>query len=272
MKKVGFFIFNLIAKCNRDQIIERANGLTLSVLLAFFPFLIFLMSLMGFLDLDIENILTGLYSALPSEISALVGNFFVELSDTRSTGLLSASLFFSVYNTTNGFRSIMRNINLAYGVEESRGLLAQIGLSFVLMLIFSSALIVMLALLVFGRQMLSFVFPAGSELFFALISNGLVLVILFLIISFIYKLACEKTLLYRQIFPGAAVTVFSWFGIGLTFGFFTQNFTQLPTIYGSIAGVFLLVLWLNAVGIALLFGNEINCLLVEWKGIGKKKT
>jgi membrane protein len=263
MKKILMFLFNLAVKCGQDQIFERASGLTLRVLLAFFPFLIFLMSLMGFLNLD-ETIFYGLYAALPKEISELVKNFIEEISEMRSAGLMSAALFFSVYNTTNGFRAIIRATNYAYGVSERRGFAAQVGLSFVLMILFSAALIIMLALLVFGRYLWSFIFPEGSELFFTAISGVAALFSLFLFTAFIYKLACAKPLPVKYIFPGAAVTVFSWAAVSWAFGIFTQTFSQYPAIYGSIAGVFILILWLNAVSVILLAGNEINALLYQF--------
>jgi membrane protein len=264
MKKSAIFLFNLIIKCSRDGILERAAGLTLRVLLAFFPFLVFLMSLMGFMDLDADVILGALYGILPGEVSELVAYFITQLSETRSRGLMSAALFFSVYNTTNGFRAIIRNTNRAYGVRERRSFLVQVGLSFGLMLLFSGALIVMLGLLVFGRQIWSFIFPYGSELFFTAVSGVAALVVLFMFTSFIYKLACAKPLPARHVLPGAAVTVVAWVITSAVFGFVTQNFTQYPAIYGSIAGVFILILWLNSVSVILLAGNELNALLHDF--------
>ncbi|MCL2577902.1 MAG: YihY/virulence factor BrkB family protein [Defluviitaleaceae bacterium] len=264
MQKFVIFLFNLTVKCNREQIFERSASLTLRVLLAFFPFIVFLMSLLGFLELDSYAIFEGLYKVLPDDISELVAGFVFEISETRSTGILSAALFFSVYNTTNGFRAIIRVTNSAYDVSEKRSLAAQIFLSFVLMILFSAALIVMLGLLVFGRQIWAFIFPDGSELLFTIISYFLALFSLFVFTAYIYKLACAKPLPLKHILPGAAVTVIAWAITSAMFGFITQNFTQLPAIYGSIAGVFLLILWLNAVSIILLAGNEINALLHEF--------
>ncbi|MCL2216382.1 MAG: YihY/virulence factor BrkB family protein [Defluviitaleaceae bacterium] len=248
MKRLGIFLFNLTIKCHADQVFERAAGLTLRVLLAFFPFLVFLMSLMGFLDVDESAILSGLYSVLPGDVSELVQRFVAELSATRSAGLLSAALFFSVYNTTNGFRAIIRCTNRAYDVREGRGLARQVGFSFLLMLLFSVSLIVMLGVLVFG----------------GIASGAIALVILVLVTTFMYKLACAKRLPFKHVLPGGVLTVLAWAVVGATFGFITQNFTQYPAIYGSIAGVFILILWLNAVSIIFLMGNEINALLHEF--------
>jgi len=254
------FLFNLAVKCHIDQVLERAAGLAFRVLLAFFPFLVFLMSLMGFLDLDESSFWSGLYMVLPGDVADVVENFVKELSETRSAGLLSAALFFSVYNTTNGFRAILRITNLAYGVRERRGFAVQVGLSFLLMILFSVALIVMIGVLVFGRQIFGLMFPQGSEFIFSIVSYGIALVVLVLVTTFIYRLACAKPLPLKHILPGGIFTVVAWVVATGAFGFVTQNFTQYPAVYGSIAGVFILILWLNAVSVILLIGNEINAL------------
>ncbi|MCL2200051.1 MAG: YihY/virulence factor BrkB family protein, partial [Defluviitaleaceae bacterium] len=183
----------------------------------------------------------GLYDVLPGEVSDLVAGFVTEIMDTRNAGVLSAALIFSIYNTTNGFRAVVRTTD-----GRERGFFSQIGLSFALMLLFSGALIVMLVLLVFGRGVLSWV---GA------------LVVLFIFTSFIYRFARAGK---EKVFPGAAFTVVAWVTVSAVFGFVTSNFSQLPAIYGSIAGVFILCLWLNVVAVILLIGGEINTLLHDF--------
>jgi len=264
MIKLVICIFNLVLRCHHDQILERAAGLTYRVLLAFFPFLIFLISLLGTLEVDESAILEGLFFVLPGDIAGLVYNFIYELGEARSVGLMSTALFFSVYNTSNGFRAIVRIINRAYGVRNHRGLVTQVGISFLLMLLFSAALIIMLGLLVFGRKIGGLFFPDGNELLIALVSSGGALVVLVLVTMAIYRLACAAYLPARHILPGAVFTVIAWVIISSGFGFVISNFTQYSVIYGSIAGVFILILWLNIISIVLLIGNEANVVLREY--------
>ena len=264
MTKLAICIFNLALRCHHDQILERAAGLAYRVLLAFFPFLIFLISLFSTLDVDESAILEGLFFVLPGDIAGLVYDFIYELGGARSIGLMSTALFFSVYNTSNGFRAIVRIINRAYGVRNRRGLIAQVVISFLLMLLFSAALIIMLGLLVFGRQIWGFFFPGGNELLFAFASGGGAMVVLVLVTMVIYRLACATSLPIKHILPGAAFTVIAWVVISSGFGFVISNFTQYSVIYGSIAGVFILILWLNIVSIVLLVGNEANAVLREY--------
>ena len=281
MKKLSIYLLNLTLRCHHSQIFESAASLTYRIILAFFPFLIFLMSLLGMIDVDESAILEGLFFVLPGEIAYLVSDFVYELSSTRSAGLMSTALFFSVYNSSNGFRAIVRITNRAYGLEDRRGFAQQVGLSFLLMFLFSVTLIVMLGLLVFGQQIWGFFFPGGHscvgqhvpdiasgfnlhEILLTLTSGGSALFVLLLIVMLICRLACASKIGLKHILPGATFTVLAWVVISSGFGYVISNFTQYPAVYGSIAGVFVLILWLNIVSMMLLIGNQINAVLREY--------
>ena len=240
MTKFGIYILNVAVDCQQSEILERAAGLTYRILLAFFPFLIFLMLLLGTMDIDEGAILAELFFALPGDIAFLVEDFMAEIGGVSSAGLISTALFFSVYNTSNGFRAVLRHLH-----SGNRGIVKQVGLSIGLMLLFSAMLIIMLGLLVF-KQLLLWVIA-----FFVLV----------FLTAIIYALGTG--LYMKEVLPGAVLTALAWVVVTLFFGFAVTTFTKYPVIYGSIAGVFILILWLNMVSVILLVGNLININLKE---------
>jgi len=262
MPKPIIFLINLIIKCQTGQVLERAAGLTYRVLLAFFPFLIFLMSLLGFIDLDTSAIIEPMYSVLPGDVAVLVADFLQGLEETRSRGLLSAGLFFSVYNSANGFRAMIRSANAAFDTRDERGIVKQVLLSLAMMLLFATVIVVMLVMLVLGRYVWDLFVHDDLEALFIPLSTAGALVVMTFATMLMYKLALAKKIRLRQVMPGAVVTVLAWAVSSGVFGFAITNFTQYPAIYGSIAGVFILILWLNLISVILLVGNEINALLV----------
>ncbi|MCL2361712.1 MAG: YihY/virulence factor BrkB family protein [Defluviitaleaceae bacterium] len=269
MKTFTIFLLNLARKCHEDQIMERAAGLTYRVLLAFFPFLIFLMSLFGFTQFDSTALLAPVYQVLPGDAGPLVEDFVQGLEQTRSGGLMSTALFFSVYNSANGFRAIIRNSSSAFDFHNPRNGVKQVALSLVMMVLFASVLLVMLVLLVLGRYIWELFMPAGLEMLFTPLSAiGAFLVMAFATMM-IFKLAAPKKLRLLQVLPGAIITVVGWAVASAVFGFVMINFTQYPAIYGSIAGVFILILWLNLISVILLIGNELNALLVTERKLTK---
>jgi len=262
MKTVAIFILNLLRKCHVDQVLERAASLTYRVLLAFFPFLIFLMALLGFTQFSSSAVLAPIYYILPGDVDILVADFLHGLEQTRSGGLLSTALFFSVYNSANGFRAIIRSTNQAYGTQQHRGMVKQVILSLALMVLFASSILVLLVLLVMGRQIWDLFIPEALNVLYAPLNLAVAIVAVSFAVMLIYKLAAPIKLRFLQVMPGAVLTVVAWGVASWVFSFFMTNFTQLPAIYGSIAGVFILILWLNLITVILLIGNELNALLV----------
>ena len=262
MKKVAIFLLNLLRKCHEDKVFEMAAGLTYRVLLAFFPFLIFLMSLLGFTQFNASAVVAPIYYVLPGDVATLVADFLYSLEQTRSGGLLSTALFFSVYNSANGFRAIIRSANVAFDSDKKRGTVKQVLLSLAIMLLFASVLVVMLVLLVLGRHIWDIFIPNELEALYRPLSTAGAFVIMAFATMMIFKLASPIKLRLLQVLPGAVFTVVAWAVASAVFGFAIPNFTQLPAIYGSIAGVFILILWLNLISVILLIGNEINALIV----------
>jgi len=245
-----------------DQVLERAAGLTYRILLAFFPFLIFLMALLGFTQFSASAILAPVYYVLPGDVDILVADFLHGLEQTRSGGLLSTALFFSIYNSSNGFRAVIRSTNAAFDDNDKSGLVRQVLLSLALMLLFAAAILVLLVLLVLGRQIWDLFIPEALDILFAPLSIIVAAAVVSFATMLIYKLASPRRIRFMQVLPGAVLTVIGWGVASYVFGFVMTNFTQLPAIYGSIAGVFILILWLNLISVILLIGNELNALLV----------
>ncbi|MCL2204584.1 MAG: YihY/virulence factor BrkB family protein [Defluviitaleaceae bacterium] len=265
---IAIFIINLIQKCRNDDIMARSAELTYRVLLAFFPFLVFLMALVGFLQLEESVVLQDFYAVLPEDVAELVRNFLSELSLAQSRGLLSTGLFFAVYNTTNGFRAVIRCINRAFGVEDPRGLVKRVLLSLALMLLFTLSILFMAGALIFGAEIWAFFLPNAPGFLFNAARVVGSLTLLTFTTMLIYKFSCAVKLKLRHVLPGAALTVTLWSVASALFGIFMANFSQFPAVYGSIAGVFILILWLNLISIILLVGNEFNALLYPsppWK-------
>jgi membrane protein len=249
--RAAIFVINLVVRCARGGVFDRANGLAFRVLLAFFPFLVFLIALLGFMELDSDAVMGAVAAAMPGDDTRrLVEGFLTEFTATRAPGLLGGALFFALWNTANGFRAIQRMAALSYDARDARSVPIQFIISIAMMMLFAIALVSMVALIAFARSLAAF-----AVAFAALIA----------VTAAIFRLAAPiRRLRLRHILPGAIAVVAAWAVVGSVFGFIVANFTQLPAIYGSIAGIFILIIWLDIVSVILLVGFELNALLWEF--------
>jgi len=243
-----------------------AGQLTYKMLLAFFPFLIFLISLLGFMNLDERYWMQMLAAALPGEAGNLLDVFFYEVINTRNVGVLSTSLLISLYNASSGFFVVIRCINHTYGQKNCRNFIANQLISFTLVIMFALSLASMLMLLIFNDSIIAVLtdfFPTVPFVgqLFAFVGFLITTGILLITTMMIYKLSnCKKPRLL-SLMPGALATVALWVVSSKAFNLYVNNFARYSKVYGSIAGVFILIMWLNIISTALLLGSEINSLL-----------
>ena len=264
LTRIFIFAAQLGKKTHEDDLFALSNELAYKILLSFFPFLIFMVSLLGFLDLEDTPFAMQLLDALPQEAGRFVGNFVAELQARPPAGILSISLLISIYSASNGFRAVIRGVNKAHAYKDERNWIKKTALCVGLMAIFTFSIIIMLALWMFSDTLLSMAqpyIPFNAGLVLQVASALISMLVLIGATAWMYRLACSRREAGALILPGACVTVSLWVISSEIFGIFISRYSNISVLYGSIAGIFILIVWLNLISFFLLFGNTVNALL-----------
>jgi len=260
------FVIRIGKEAVKDDLFAMAGQLTYKMLMAFFPFLIFLISLLGFINIDRYYWLNELFSVMPDGTVSVLDGFYNEVITTRSVGVLSASLLVSLYNASSGFFVVIRCVNLTYGYKSCRNFIVNQLISIILVFMFALSLTSMLFLMIFNDKIYYYTtqfIPATPllKLLFTFLGFLISVGVLLITTMMIYKLSnCQKPRL-KSVMPGAMATVALWIVCSKVFNIYVNNFSRLSHIYGSIAGVFILIMWLNLISTSLLLGSEINSTL-----------
>jgi len=259
--KFKIFIKKIIYEIKKDDLISAANDMTYKLFFSIFPFLIFLMSVVGFLKLDIDKITAQISSFLPYSLADPAQSFIKEISSVKSANILSFSLIVSIYGASAGFRTAMRSINKAYGQKDIRKIFIKIPVSMALVLIFTVIIIISFVLIIFGDIISNNIIKYKFFNVFFRYTAGII--IIFFSVILINKLALykNKKVSIKSLVPGTVFTVFLWFLISWLFNIYIDNFINYSALYGSIAAVIIFMLWLNIMCIVLLLGSEINATL-----------
>lgn len=263
LKKTFLFAAQLGKKAAQDDLFSLSNELAYKILLSFFPFMVFLVTLLGFLNLENSPFVARLYEALPMDIGNVVKNFATELQSRPPKGILSISLMVSIYSASNGFRAVIRGVNKAHDYKDNRSFIKKTALCAGLMLIFCFSIIIMLSLWIFSDALLSWLAPHFSfniTMAAKLASAVIALAVLVAATAWMYYLACARHGT-GKILPGACATVILWAVSSEIFSIFISQYSNISVIYGSIAGIFILIVWLNLISFFLLLGNSVNALL-----------
>ena len=126
-----------------DDMLTYASALSYHLVLALFPFVIFLLALFGAVGLTsvFDDQLQQARAALPPEAFQLISQVIDQIRSQSRPGLLSGSILVSLWAASAAMRSITIALNVAYDVSETRpawrryliSFLATIGLALLLL-------------------------------------------------------------------------------------------------------------------------------------------
>jgi membrane protein len=259
----------LSARINDDGIFGRAAQLSYYFLLALFPLLLFLVTLLGyFAQAGTQlryKLLSYLATVMPSAAVTLVHTTLDEISTARGGGKLSLGLLAALWAASNGMGAISETLNIAYKVRETRpwwkARLVSVFLTVALAILIICALAIILyggtiGDAVAGRYGLSDLFRITWRILQWPIALAFVLATFNLIYNFAPNLRPEER---RWSTPGAIVGVALWLLVSFGFRVYLHYFNSYSVTYGSLGALIVLMLWFYFTGVAILVGGEVNC-------------
>ncbi|SCN25729.1 ribonuclease BN/unknown domain fusion protein [Clostridium sp. N3C] len=266
MNTKGMFILALIKRIKDDQISALASQMAYRLLLSFFPFLIFLLTIIAYTPLRSVDLLAFLQGIIPGEALTLVEHTVKEITEVRKGDLLSFSLLGTVWAASGGAKAVIRALNTAYDEEEKRSFLKVQLLSVVFTLGLVIALLATTILLVFGNLLGDYLSQFNKVSFAVMPMWNMfryVVMAAFMIaaFTFIYQYTPSRRLKFREVLPGSLFSTAGWIIISIAFSFYVDNFANYSSLYGGIAAIFILMIWIYLSSIILLIGGEINATL-----------
>lgn len=255
-------------KINEDSIAAYSAQAAFFIILSFFPFVMFLLTLLQYLPFSKDELFNTLSGFAPAQIAELIKGFVNEIYNSSSGTLLSVTVIVALWTASKGSLALQRGLNSVYGIRETRNYFLLRLRATIYTLIFSVLLICLLALFVFGNQislLLSTHFPIINEFALLIISVrtlvGLCVLIIFFVI--IYKfIPNRKSGIFREL-PGAVTAAVGWLGFSYLYSFYIDNMSNMAATYGSLTAIVLCMLWLYFCMSILLFGAEINSVLAN---------
>lgn len=265
MKVIKNFGKELFTRFGEDDVGGMAAQLAYFFLLSLFPFMIFLLTLLGYLHIDESRVLAFVSTYAPPETFDMITNNVASLLRSENGSLLSIGLVGTLWAASNGVNAIMRAFNRAHDVEENRSFIVSRLIAIILTIAMILVIAIAFLLPVLGHTIGVYLFSffGLSESFLSL-WNGLRWVIssiiFFIVLSFLYVTAPNKRLKYRDTVAGAVFATFSWQLVSLMFSFYVSNLGNFSATYGSLGGVIILMIWFYISGIVIILGGEINAM------------
>lgn len=267
---VGRLAGDMLRRYYVHDVARDSAALTYYLLFALFPLLIFVSALLGILELDIDSITAVLTPLLPVDVVGVVRSYLTYVAANQSRQLLWFSLVFSIWFPMRSTGCLMHSLRKAFGRSAPENmLLTQLrNLLFTVWMILVIGLT--LVLVVVGRRALHFlsrIVPL-SETFISVwgylrfIILGLVMAIS---LGILYQLALGQRRPLREVLPGVGSSLAAWLLLSMAFSYYVENVAQYARLYGSIATVIVVLLWLYMSGQILILGAELSAALTHRK-------
>ncbi|ABN53386.1 MAG TPA: YihY/virulence factor BrkB family protein [Hungateiclostridium thermocellum] len=263
-------IKDIYTRSRDDDVPALAAQLTYYFILALFPFLIFLITLLSYTPITGEEAMNFFARILPPLAFNAVLDVVNEITASPRETFLSFGMIAALWASSNGMKAVIRGINKAYDQKETRPFWMVRLISLVAVIILAFTVIFSLALLLFGET-------AEKELFyhfrFPNIYRGvcttvrflLPVILMFCVFILLYMLTPSRRLSLKEVLPGSAFSALSWILVTTLFSLYINNFADFSKMYGSIGGIIALLVWLYWISIIIMLGGELNASLAQKK-------
>jgi membrane protein len=253
-----------------DDMNTHAAALTYRILLAIFPFLIVILTLLGALNMEefFDSMLREARTALSPELYTQFENILEQVQEGATGGLMSFGLILAIWAAAGGVRSVMHALNVAYDVEEGRPLWKKYVSSILFTIGLAAIFLAALALMFLGPQTMEWIADqAGLGGVFLTLWTWLripvAILLMMLAIAFIYYFFPYVDQPFTIVSPGAVIGVVVWVLATLGFSFYISNFGNFNATYGSLGGVIILLLYFYISSAILLLGAEVNAVIFK---------
>jgi membrane protein len=251
---------------NRDDGWAIASHISLSILMAVFPFLIVVTAIAGFIGSAnlADEVARLIFAAWPRQVAGPIASEIHNVLTTTRGGVLTLGAVFAVYFASSGVESLRIGLNRAYGLYEERSwwLLRLESIGYVLVSAFALlalAFLVVLGPLLFktAAKYMPWIAPMESHFDFARFAASAFVLAVALFILHMWLPAGRRSL--DKVWPGIAATMALWLACGFTFGHYLADFAYTyVTYYAGLASAMIALVFLYYSAWIFVYCGELN--------------
>lgn len=261
---IATFFFQEIAK---DTLVNKSSSLAYNFMLAIFPGIIFLFTLIPYIPKRIgfqDQLMSLIALVLPDTAFLAFEATINDIVNIQNGSLLSIGFVLSLFFATNGIHNLMSAFNKASLIVETRTFLKKRLVALVLTLVLAFSMIVCIAAMTLGEVILNFLKAEmgyeGNITIYAIqfTRYALLGVLYFINVSILYRYGPAHAKKWKFFSPGSWLSTILAFLTIWGFSFYINNFGSYNKLYGSIGTLMVMMIWLYLNSLILLIGFELN--------------
>jgi membrane protein len=250
-----------------DNLTDWAAALTYYGLMALFPALIALVSVIGLIGPSLtDSLLDNVKELAPGPAKDVLTSAIENIASKRGAASIAfvVGLVLAVNSASSYISAFTRASNSIYEVEEGRPIWKlkpmQIGITLVLLLLI---IVLVVAVTISGplaKEAFKVVgLSSSAATIWDIAKIPLILAMVSFMIAFLYWSAPNvKQPGFRFISPGGVVALLLWIVASLLFALYVATFASYSKTYGSLGGIVAFLVWVWITNVVILFGAEFN--------------
>lgn len=258
------FVLDMADLYFSKRVARTAAELAYFLVLSFFPFLICVNAFIGLLDLDAAAIVAGAQPFLPNAALDILTDYLAYIGGNQSWALLAAGITMTLFSASAAFRALMNIMDDLFerrGYTGVRQIIASVLFSVLLLITVYASIIVVLTGEWLFRLIQDF-FRLDTQIlpwdwqwlrFFMLFS------LMFTLVLIVYRMSAPRGGPRPPLVGGAALASLALVAASILFSWFISLSSRYSLVYGSLASVIILLVWLYLCGNILILGNVFNC-------------
>lgn len=261
-------VINFLRKeIQREALITRANAIAFSFFLSLFPIILVLFSLIAYLPISrtlYDIIHTNITEIMPGSAGEMLVKTIGDVLLKPRGDLFSISFFLVIFFASNGMMMLMRGFEKSYHLTyhkrtEWQKRMVALGLTFVMGFLMVASVI----LVILGNTLFRFVaeqldFSTKSKILFGFVRWIVIIALFYTVITTVYRYGASARKKFHFFSPGANLATFLSLLTSVLFSFYVDNFGNYDKVYGSIATIIVVMVWLQINSFILLVGFELN--------------
>ena len=274
IKKSFLGIANVII---RDNIYMYSAQASFYIIISSIPFIMLLLSLACLiLPVSESDILILAEPVIPDIFLPSLESILNEVFNKVSSSVISLSAISTVWMASRGIQAIERGTRAVYHSPSRPFIIGDILASFIFTFIFILIMIGFLTLFVFGNTIIRFL-ELKSWIWLSIFSRTawlkwlLIPFLLILCFTAIYMAFSGRKTRFKNHIHGAIFTTVIWLSFSYLFSYYIMNFANYSYIYGSLAAIVLIMLWVYFFMIIFLLGGEINSYILTENAKRRKR-
>lgn len=266
------FVREMVRIYFAKRVSRSAAELAYFLVLTFFPVLICINAFVGLLNLNIQEVLDAAAPFFPRETLGILGDYVGYITNNQSTALLIAGAGMTLFSASAAFRALMNIMEELYGRKGYRGVW-RIAASLVFSVLFLFTVYLSFVVLLTGDWLFRLV-----EDFFHLEQAVLpwewqwfrfllLFLMMFFFVLVVYRMAAPRGKPRSPVLTGAFLAAAALVAASALFSWFIGLSSRYSLVYGSLASVIILLVWLYLCGNILILGNVFNCVWYRKKKV-----